>query len=41
MSLNQIIYISGNYESTKIADHIWEMAGLGFLYDFCVIKNIA
>ena len=36
--LNEIIHILGNYESTKMADHILEMAELGLFCDNCFKK---
>ena len=36
--MNQTLYISGNIESTKNADHFLEMPGLGKLWDNC-FKN--
>jgi len=39
--VNKNIHISSNYESTKMADHILEMAGLGLLCGFVSQKYIA
>ena len=36
--MNQTLYISGNIESTKNADHILEMAGLGEFCDYYLWK---
>ena len=36
--MNKILYISGNIESTKKADHFSEIPGLGELWDNC-FKN--
>ena len=36
---NEIILISGNYKSTKMADHILEMARLSLFCDYCEYHN--
>ena len=39
--LNHLYHIHrGNYESTKIADHILEMAGIGLFYDFFECRKL-
>ena len=39
--MNEIIYISGNCKSSKIADHIQEITGLVVICDYGFKENIA
>ena len=39
--MNEVIHISGNHERIKMADHILEMAGLGWFCNYYFFKKIA
>ena len=40
-NLNQILNISGVFESKNLPDHILKIAGSGLCFDYCFLKNIA